>query len=206
MEKLDFKKAFSQYYSPKSGSVQEVALPLLQFATVTGKGDPNGPAFREAIEALYGLSYTLKFSRKKAGLEPDYTVGPLEAVWWDESQGKEFMDGNREAWQWRAMIWQPDFITATEFSTAIAEVEKKKPSPSVMKLKLEQITEGRSVQVMHIGPYSAETENIERLLNYADEHGLIPQRMGHHEIYLSDPRRVPVERLKTIIRYPVQEK
>ncbi len=201
MEKLDYKKQYKNLYSSKPGKVEEVTVPKLRYLMVDGIGDPNGQEFQDAVGALYSASYTLKFSRKKAGLEPDYRVGALEGLWWME--GKVRWDVNaRQDWMWTAMILQPDFVSEEDLAETIRQLKIKKPSPSLDKLKLDYLDEGQSLQIMHVGPYSEERRSIDAMDAYAVEHGL---RMHgkHHEIYMGDPWRTKPERLKTILRHPV---
>jgi len=205
MEKVDFKQVFKAYYSPKPGQPEIITLPKMQFVMVDGKGDPNNSAqFQNAIGALYGIVYGLKFGRKKAGLQPDYSIGPLQALWWSD-QGKDFASIQKKDWSWTLMIWLPDFINAKEVQEQVDLVKVKKPNPALDGAHLESFNEGTVVQIMHIGPYDAEQPNIELIHDFARQHGY--QLDGkHHEIYLGDPRRAKPEKLRTIIRQPIRRK
>lgn len=202
MKKIDFKKIFKAYYSPKPGKPEIVTLPRVQFVMVDGKGDPNtAKEFQDAIGALYTTVYSLKFGRKKAGKEPDFTIGALEGLWWTKS-GEIFKKGQAKEWLWTLMIWLPDFITAGDVAKQVEEAKAKKPNPALASVRLEVFEEGQAVQIMHIGPYADEQPNIELMDRYAAEKGYT-QSGKHHEIYLGDPRRSAPEKLKTIIRHPI---
>ena len=200
VEKLDPKKSLKALYAP-SGKPAVVDVPPLNYLMVDGVGDPNiAPSYVAAVEALYGVSYTVKFTVKRSAKPLDYTVMPLEGLWWADDM-QAFALGDRSKWRWTMMILQPDFITPAQVHAAIAACRQKKPSPALDLLRFEQFSEGRAAQLMHIGPYVAETENIQRLHAFiANQGGRLSGK--HHEIYLSDPRRAAPEKLKTIIRQP----
>lgn len=207
MEKLDLRKQYKQLYSPSSKQIDEVDVPAFQFAMIDGiipatESPGTSAEFANAMQALYGISYTLKFMSKLSKENPvDYTVMALEALWWVERDDFEF--GKKQEWLFNAMIMQPSHITPDLFDSALTQLIKKKPSPAVPKLRLEQFHEGRSIQVMHLGPYSAEHATIDRMKAYMAECCLV--RNGHHhEIYLGDPRKSAPEKLKTILRQPVK--
>lgn len=206
MEKIDYKKKLKHLYSPKPGVVEEVVVPEMKFAMVDGEGSPEGPSehphFQDAISALYGVTYTLKMGRKKAGIEPDYTIAPLDGLWW-MTDDAEFDTAKPDQWRWTMMIMQPDFITKEEFDNAVEELKKKKDNPQLQKLRFEPYEEGLSLQIMHVGPYSEEGPSIAKMQSYAKEKGYKPAGK-HHEIYLGDPRRTKPEKLKTILRQPVR--
>lgn len=203
MAKKDLKAELKELYFPSSNNVSEVDVPQMMFATVDGQGNPNeAKAFQEALQALYGVSYTLMFSLKKAKLA-DYTVMPLEALWWTHADGRFDLDA-KEEWKWTAMLLQPEVVTQARFQDAVAQLKEKRDSPAVSKLRLEPFHEGRAAQILHIGPYSAERPTIERVHNYIREHGY--KLSGkHHEIYLGDPRRAAPEKLKTVVRQPMRK-
>jgi len=205
MAKIDLKKELKQLYFPSAKEVTVVDVPPMNFLMIDGRGDPNtAPEFKAAIEALYAVSYALKFMVKKRTPERDYVVMPLEGLWWFE--GKDRFDlEDKGSWCWTAMIMQPEFITGEMVEQALEEVAGKKDLPALPKLRFERFHEGLSAQIMHIGPYSAEGPTIERLHSFIREHGY-EMRGKHHEIYLSDPRRVAPERLKTVIRQPVAKR
>ena len=201
MAKKDLKKELQTLYFPSAKEVSVVDVPPMDFAMVDGVGNPNSsPAFQEAIGALYGISYTLKFMLKKT-MNADYVVMPLEALWWTKTSGGFDYETPAKSWKWTCMILQPDFVTRTHFKEAAALLEARKHPPALSKVRLERFDEGHAVQVMHIGPYSAEKPAIERLHAYIKEHG--HKLAGkHHEIYMGDPRRTAPARLKTVVRQP----
>ena len=174
----------------------------MNFLMVDGFGDPNMQEYQEAIETLYAVSYALKFMVKKGEQAVDYGVLPLEGLWWVDDMS-QFSEENKEAWKWTSMIMQPEYVTEELFNRAVEEVSKKKNPPALPKLRFESFHEGVTVQLMHVGHYSAEKPNIERLHRFIEEkgHGL---RGKHHEIYLTDPRRMAPEKMRTILRQPIK--
>ena len=208
MEKIDLKKQLKHLYAPSAKSVQLVDVPEMQFAMVDGQlGLGETPAtsqtFQEAMRALYGLTYTLKFMSKLHEVDPiDYTVMALEGLWWSESGG--FDMSRPETWIWTVMMMQPDHVTMEMYQAALRQVKEKRDSPALDRARFERFHEGLSVQIMHIGPYAEEPQTIERLHVYARENGYA-LRGKHHEIYLGDPRRTKPERLKTVLRQPVEK-
>ncbi len=202
MAKTDWKKEFSKLYLPSAKEISVVDVPPMNFAMIDGAGDPNtSKDFQDALGALYGVSYTLKFSAKKAGLT-DYTVMPLEGLWWTSEAGRlDF--GDKDKFQWTAMIMQPDVVTKQMFLKAIDELKEKRNPPALPKIRFERFHEGLSVQILHIGPYAEERPTIEKLHKYIEKNGY--KLAGrHHEIYLGDPRRTAPSRLKTVIRQPMK--
>ena len=204
MTKVDFKKTLKNLYNPpKKFGLMDV--PEMQFIMIDGHGDPNtAQEYADAVEALYAVAYKMKFISKKT-LEKDYTVPPLEGLWWAEDMDT-FTTREKSAWSWTMMIMTPDWITLEIFADAVEEVRKKKNPVSLDKLRLESYHEGLSVQIMHIGSYDDEAPVLAAM-----HHEFIPENgytmIGkHHEIYLSDPRRVVPEKLKTVLRQPVQKK
>ena len=207
MEKLDLRKQYKELYSPPAKAVSLVEVPPFQFAMIDGEIEPGkspgtSPAFEDALQALYGISYTLKFMSKQRKDQPiDYTVMALEALWWVE--GAEFDISHPQDWCWTAMIMQPDHITSEMASQALEQLRQKKPSPAIDRLRFETFHEGLCIQIMHIGPYSSELATLVKMEEYTHENGYT-YRGKHHEIYLGDPRRADPEKLKTILRQPVQ--
>ena len=192
---------FKRLYSPSAKECVLLEVPSMQFLMVDGKGDPNtSQEYQQAIEALYSLSYTLKFMLKKSG-GPDFKVVPLEGLWWTEGEG--FDMANKDAWLWTAMIRQPDFVTAAMVEEASAQANAKRELPALPRTRFESFDEGMSAQIMHIGPYADEGPTIERLHAFIREQGF--ELSGkHHEIYLGDPRRTAPEKLKTVLRQPAR--
>ncbi len=200
MEKADFKKKLKHLYNPSSKEVSVVDEPPMNFLMVDGEGDPNGSKpYKDAVEALYAVSYALKFMVKKER-RIDYGVMPLEGLWWVEDMSR-FSVEDREDWRWTMMISQPEHVTEALFEEAGARVESKKNPPALPKLRFEAFHEGRAAQILHLGPYSEEGPNVERVHQAIEADG--HKRAGrHHEVYLTDPNRTAPERLKTIIRQP----
>lgn len=206
MDKIDYRKEYHEFYAPPRDHAEEITVPPLNFAMIDGVGAAEGPAkspeFQDAIAALYGITYTLKIGRKKAGIEPDYTIGPLEGLWWMDD-GSEFDMNRPDKWRWTLMIFQPEFIGQKEFQQAVEQLMARKPSPALNKLRLERFDEGKVVQIMHIGPYATEEQTIKKLEDYVTERGYT-FRGEHHEIYFGDPRRTKPEKLKTVLRHPIE--
>ncbi len=190
-------------YSAKAGKPEMIVVPAMNFLMIDGTGNPNtSPDFSAAVEALYGMSYTLKFAVKKAK-GTDFKVAPLEGLWWSEDMG-DFLEGKKDRWLWTLMIMQPRVVTAKAVEAAGEAVFAKKGNPAVQRVRFEEFREGRCAQVLHLGPYATE-EGTVRLL-----HAFIAEQGGslcgkHHEIYLGDPRRAKPEKLRTIIRQPFAE-
>jgi hypothetical protein len=201
MSRLDLRKELKAYYSAKR-KPGIIDIPLGKFLTVLGKGDPNGDEYQEALQALYGMSYTLKFDQKAQGR--DYTVMHLEGLWWIEDGVFDLNDpAPREQWRWKSMIRQPDFVTDEMVEEIRPDVVEKRGA-KVGEVRLETFHEGLSAQVLHVGPYSEEGPTIKLLHDYITEQGY-RERGDHHEIYLGDPRRTKPENLKTILRHPVEK-
>jgi len=170
---------------------------------IDGEGDPNtSQAFQDAVEALFSISYTLKFMIKKGKEGIDYGVMPLEGLWWADDMS-QFNIKNKANWKWTLMIMQPEYVTEKLFHESMEQVKKKKDLESLSKVRFEAFSEGKSAQIMHIGPFSEEGPTIERLHNFIKESGF--KLVGkHHEIYLSDIRKAAPEKWKTIIRQPIK--
>lgn len=203
MDKIDFKKTYKQWYSPKPNKPEIVDVPTMQFAMVDGSGSPDDQQFQDAVGALYSVVYGIKFGRKKTGVEPDYGVGPLEGLWWNTGD-KKFEKGEKKDWLWTVMIWLPDQITRKVFDDYVAQIKIKKPNPALDSIRIGSIQEGKVVQIMHIGPYADEKRSVDLMHIYAKEKGFT-QSGKHHEIYLSDPRRVAPEKMRTIVRHPISK-
>lgn len=203
MPKRDFKRELKHLYNPSTKEVTAVDVPPMNFLMIDGSGDPNtSQEYKRAIEALFGLSYALKFMVKKGSIGIDYAVMPLEGLWWAEDMSK-FSIENKEAWKWTAMIMQPEFITEELVNEAIEAVSKKKKLPSLHKVRFETYHEGKSAQIMHIGPFSEEGPTVDKIHRFIDENGY-RRRGKHHEIYLKDLRKCKPESLKTVIRQPFE--
>jgi hypothetical protein len=202
--KTDFKRTMVALYAPSSKAFSIVDVPPMQFLMIDGHGDPNtAPAYQEAVEALYAVAYKVKFiSKRKLGR--DYVVAPLEGLWWAQDTDA-FSARDKGAWDWTMMIMQPEWITSEIVRDAQAQAGKGKDLPGLPRLRLETYHEGLSVQILHIGSYDAEGPTIVRMHSeFMPANRLIPAGK-HHEIYLSDPRRVTPGKLKTILRQPVRK-
>jgi hypothetical protein len=202
MEKIDLKKELKNLYNPPTKEPVFIEVPVFNYLMADGHGLPDGPDGVAAIEALYAVAYTLKFSVKKEKAI-DYGVMPLEGLWWSCDMN-DFVNANKANWDWTYLIMQPDFITRPMVEKAIDEVRHKKNPASIDKVRFEPLEEVKAAQIMHIGPYSAEGPNIEKIhrLIKGSGHTFDGQKQKHHEIYLSDPRRTAPEKLKTIVRQP----
>jgi len=199
-EKLDLKKKLKELYTASS-SPAFVTVPLLKILSVDGVSDPNtSQVFQQAVEALFSVAYKLKFSAKKE-LGRDYAVMPLEGLWWAADMAR-FSVERKEGWQWTIFIVQPEFITE---SIVAAAVRKTKPSAVLGQLKFEELAEGLCAQVLHVGSFASEGPTITRLHEFIKAPGrsFNGTVQKHHEIYLSDMRRTPAEKLRTILRQPV---
>jgi hypothetical protein len=202
MKKIDLKKELKPLYSPKSKKVEIVNIPEMNFLMIDGKGDPNTSAeFQQAVEALFSLSYTIKFKIKKGAQAIDYGVMPLEGLWWADEMST-FSIEEKEDWKWTLMIMQPEFVKKSLIAVASEELEKKKNPPALPNVRFETYIEGDAAQIMHIGPFSEEGPTVEKVHAFIEEND--KKNSGkHHEIYLSDFRRAAPEKLKTIIRQPM---
>jgi hypothetical protein len=215
MKTLDLKKQFKHLYMPSAKKVEIIQVPRLQFAMIDGAiekghGPGDSPGFQEAVQALYGVSYTLKFTFKKRKTNPiDYPVMALEGLLW-LTEGDVFDINIKDNWSYTLMIMQPEIITLEIFEEAREQVRRKKgDSPSLSKLRLESFEEGLCVQVMHIGPYATEPATVERMRAFSEENGYrdaVGLGGKHHEIYLGDPRKADPAKLKTVLRHPVEKK
>jgi hypothetical protein len=198
--KLDlYKLHANEYQAPKKPVL--LAIPPAQYLSIAGQGAPGGPRFEACIGALYGVAFTIKMTRKFAG-QGDYAVAKLEGQWLLDRQQRE---APKDQWQWQLMIRTPDFITARDREQAVAVLLKRGKPGEVAEVKLETVDEGQCVQMLHVGPYEKEGDTVALMQAFAEQQGFIFTG-AHHDIYLSDPRRVPAERLRTILRHPVTAK
>lgn len=201
MTKIDYKKELQHLYKPSAKQVEVVDVPTMNFLRIDGAGDPNtSETFKHAIEALFSVSYTLKFMIKKSDLALDYGVLPLEGLWWADDM-TQFSINDKSNWLWTVQIMQPACITADLVQQAMTQVQKKKSLPALPRLRFEAFTEGPSVHIMHHGPFADEEPNIDRLHQWIKTHGF---RLAgkHHEIYLNDFTKTAPDKLKTILRQP----
>lgn len=193
----------TSFYKAPAVQPELVDVPTMNFLMIDGHGDPNtSQEYKEAIGALYAMSYSLKFAfKKEIGL--DYRVGPLEGLWWADDMARF---GERKTdWSWTMMIAQPDQLTEQRFAAMQQEVGRKKRLPGLDRIRLDSFHEGLCAQILHVGPFSAEGPTIERLHSFIRErgYGFDGRRQKHHEIYLGDPRRAAPTKWKTVIRQPI---
>ena len=202
MEKIDLKKGMKHLYQPSAKDVVEVDVPTMTYLMIDGEGDPNtSKAYSDAIEALFTVSYAIKFMVKKGSSAVDYGVMPLEGLWWADDMSK-FSTKDKSKWKWTMMVMQPSFVTREIIDSAIADVKKKKNLAAISKMRVESLREGKCAQILHIGPFSEEGPTIEKVHRFIDS---MSKRIGkHHEIYLSDIRKADPVKWKTIIRQPMQ--
>ncbi|GAQ59885.1 GyrI-like domain-containing protein [Streptomyces scabiei] len=201
--KYDVKRALKACYAPKNTDWELVDVPELRYLAVDGHGDPNtAAAYRHAVEALYAVAYTVKFTSRRE-LGEDFVVGPLEGLWWADDMG-DFLARRKDNWRWRMLVNVPGWITDPMIEEARAAALAKKDRPALGDVRPETLREGTSAQVLHIGSYDDETPALARLhRDYLPAHGLREAGL-HHEIYLSDPRRTDPARLRTVLRQPVE--
>lgn len=198
MEKIDHKKLLKHLYNPSAKKPELIAVPPMNFIMIDGQGDPNtSKDYALAVEALFTLAYTIKFMIKKTQ-EIDYKVMPLEGLWWAKNMN-DFVTNDRKNWQWTMMIMQPDLVANDLFLKALDQAQKKKDLPKLAEIRFETCDEGLVGQIMHVGPFSAEGPNIQRIHDHILASG--KQLSGkHHEIYLNDPRKIAPEKMKTVLR------
>lgn len=206
MEKIDFKKQLKHLYNASAKEVVIVDVPPMNYLMVDGKGDPNtSQEAQEAIETLFPVAYGIKFMVKKEQAI-DYGVMPLEGLWWTDDMA-QFTPENKDIWKFSYMMMQPEYVSGDLVDKALEEVKKKKSLPALSQIRFESLNEGRCAQIMHPGPFSAEGATIDRLHSFIRENGYSFDGLvqKHHEIYLSDFRRVSPEKMRTIIRQPFVE-
>ncbi|WP_137843210.1 GyrI-like domain-containing protein [Microbacterium sp. 2FI] len=196
--KTDLKTEIASYRA-RQGVFEVVDVPPLRYLMIDGHGDPNGPVYADAISTLFPVAYKLKFASRNE-LDRDYVVMPLEALWWSDDMASFTSVRDKSQWDWTAMILTPDWITDDQFARARKAAAG---APAIDRLRLETLSEGRCVQILHLGPFDEEGPVLDRM-----HHEFIPgaglQMTGrHHEIYLSDIRRTEPSKLRTILRQPV---
>lgn len=197
-DKIDlFREHRDEYLMAKVPT--EVRVGPARYLTVAGTGGPQSPEFQRKLGALYGCAYTIKFAQKKSAGR-DFKVGLLEGLWWFGDSGTFGAGARKKDWRWKLLIRVPDFVTARDLRAALETLKEKRGTTETV--ELETIREGRSIQMLHVGPYADEPRTVAVMDELVRTKGL-HYRGAHHEIYLSDPRRVPPERLRTILRHPV---
>ncbi|MCI4061156.1 GyrI-like domain-containing protein [Micromonospora sp. R77] len=201
-DKIDFRKTLDAYRAPR-GRFRLVDVPDLRYLTADGHGDPNtSPAFAEAVEALYPVAYQLKFASKRE-LGRDYVVPPLEGLWWAEDMATFTTARDKSRWDWTLMLMVPDWIDQAMVTAAVAQAGAKHRPARLDDVRLRTLTEGRCVQTLHVGSFDDEADVLARLHHrFLPDHGLRPAGT-HHEVYLSDFRRVAPDRRRTVLRQPV---
>jgi hypothetical protein len=197
-----YKEHKAQYVQAKKPVL--LTIPPVWYLAIDGQGEPSGEAFTTNVGAMYNVAFTLKMTRKFAG-KGDYKVCGLEALWWAQDKNVCFMDTPREKWCWKLLIRTPEFVTQEDLSSAHKVLSAKGKGPEVARVLLETIEEGLCVQMLHVGPYADEPATLAEMERFAGENGLAFAGR-HHELYLSDPRRVPPERLRTILRMPLKNR
>lgn len=201
--KVDYKRDYKHLYVPKT--VPEIVdVPPMGFFSIDGEGDPNGPGFADATAALYSLAYAVRMSYKRNDVPSgyfEYTVFPLEGVWDLIDRTKPSTD--KSNFKYTLMIRQPDFVTPDLFEMFRADTQRKKPNPLLDNVRFEQVDDGLSCQMMHLGSFDDEPASFARMEAYCAEQGYVRASRLHREIYLSDPRRTETAKLKTVLRFAV---
>jgi hypothetical protein len=205
MPKIDFTKERKRLYQPPTTTFDVVEVPPTTYLAVDGHGDPNtAQEYKEAVEALYAVSYRIKFISKDE-LGRDYVVPPLEGLWWAENWDSFTTARDKNRWDWTMMIMLPDWISVEVYQRALDDVRQKKAPASLDKMRMELYQEGLSAQILHIGAYDDEGPVLALLhQEWLPQHGYV-ENGKHHEIYLSDPRRVEASKLKTVLRQPIRK-
>ncbi|MBN1537005.1 MAG: GyrI-like domain-containing protein [Anaerolineales bacterium] len=202
MNKFDCKKDLKHLYQPSSKEFSLINVPSMNYLLVDGHGDPNTSLqYQKSVEALYSIAYKIKFILKPQGI--DFTVSPLEGLWWVDDMTK-FSVKNKGEWDWTMMIMQPKWVEVDVFEKAREIVAKQKVIPELSKMRFESFEEGLAVQILYWGAYADESPTIARMHEFIHSSGLFTNGK-HHEIYLGDPRKTAPEKLKTILRQPVRK-
>lgn len=200
--KTDFKKQITTYTAPR-GRFEIVTVPAMQFLMIDGHGDPNtSKTYEDALRTIYPVAYTLKFLSKN-DLGRDYTVMPLEALWWSDDMDAFTTARDKSQWDWIVMIMTPDWLSAEHYETAREAVRRKGGAPALDAIRLDVLEEGSAVQTLHIGSYDDEGPVLEAMHDDFIPSQSLHLTGKHHEVYLSDSRRTAPEKLRTILRQPV---
>lgn len=199
-DKTDLRKTLDSYRA-RAGEIRLLEVPELSYLALDGEGDPSDPGFAESVASLYPVAYAMKAASRRE-LDRDYVVPPLEGLWWADDMDAFTVARDRAQWRWRLLLLVPDWLDRAAYDAAVAAVRTKGRSPRLEEIRCETISEGSCLQTLHVGSFEAEAEVVQQIHDHAASHGL---RLGgrHHEIYLSDFRRVPPERRRTIVRQPV---
>lgn len=207
MDKLDLTKLYKTYYTAKTAP-EIVDIETARFVSILGKGDPSGEAFSADIQLLYPVAYAIKFACKEMG--KDFTVSKLEGLWWFDEQkfGNLTMSEApqkvpRSEWEYRLLIRMPDFVDEKMIASAVETVVSKKKMPAAERVHFFEMTEGKCVQMLHVGAFNDEPVSLQKMLHFMQTKGMSKNGL-HHEIYLSDFRKAAPEDLKTILREPFE--
>jgi hypothetical protein len=192
--KVDIVREYKDEYATPKAPMMVRTRPA-KYLAADGSGPPGDDAFQDMIGATYGVAYTIKFTKKKAG--QDFKVAPLEGLWWPDPEPSN--------WRWRLLIRMPDFVEEEDLEQAALELRRKGKGEQSDRIRLETLDEGECVQMLHVGPYDAEQPTMDAMHAFAQANGF-DVKGPHHEIYLSDPRRVAPEKIRTILRYSVVRK
>lgn len=209
MTKHEWRKKEKQFYLPKN-KPEFIDVPEFNFVTIEGEGNPNSQFFSECISVLYAISYAIKMNLKKQDDKPsgycDYAVYPLEGIWDLKEEARKTFDGvlNKDDLVFKLMIRQPDFVDRDFYLEMLDLTRIKKPHPLLNSLNLERVCDGKCVQMLHIGSYDDEPKSFRIMEEFATDNGMERLSKKHREIYLSDFRKVPAEKLKTVLRFQVQ--
>lgn len=203
MAKYDLKREHKALYAPKNTAWELIDVPRQQFISIEGSGNPNISAeYSRAVEALFAVAYAIKFASK--GLGRDFVVGPLEGLWWADDL-EVFITRNKDAWKWRLLIAQPEWITDDTIGEARDAVASKRDNPAIDAVSRHVLEEGPSAQMLHVGAYDDEAPVLQALHDrFLPENDLQPTGF-HHEVYLSDPRKTEISKLRTVLRQPVEK-
>jgi hypothetical protein len=199
LDRIDLYKDHKDEYAATPEPRIVTIGPALYLAA-EGRGEPGGIEFGEKLSALYGVLYTIKFAAKHRG--QDFKASGMEGLWWTPSGGSNFLQVPPQDWCWQLMVRVPEFVSVEDLETAREELQGRGKTGDFDSVGLESLDEGVCVQALHVGPYETESETLRKMDELVQREGLMYRGL-HHEIYLSDPRRVPTERIRTILRHPV---
>ncbi len=203
MPPIDLKTQYKNLYKPSPEIFSVVFVPMFKFLMIDGSGDPNESSeYSKCVDTLFSTAYILKFKLKAQTPSLDYVVMPLESLWWAEDMSA-FPEGERSQWQWTVMIMVPESVTEQQFEESRKEAKERKKMLPFDRMRLSAFEEGNAIQTMHHGPYSEETELLQRMSTAMRELGLKPAG-NHHEIYLNDPRTTAPDKLRTVLRHAVE--
>lgn len=194
-----YKDRKADYATPRKPVLLE--MPPARYLSITGHGEAGGREFQTQVSAIYGVAFTVKMAAKTGGR--DYVMSKMEGQWWGENPDEVLLGQQRSVWNWKLLIRTPDFVTESEVEDTIHKLAEKGKTPEVAQVRLETLNEGKCVQMLHVGPYTAEAPALQAMRDFVVTQGLTLHGL-HHEIYLSDPRRTAPAKLRTILRHPVR--